>query len=56
MFAQLLFLQRLPSRNRFNSHSTPRPPHPASGFLQVVVSKATAADSDEAPNLFCGRF
>ena len=26
-----------------------RPPHPASGFLQVVVSKATAADSDEAP-------
>jgi len=23
--------------------------HPASGFLQVVVSKATAADSDEAP-------
>jgi hypothetical protein len=39
------------------THSYQHPIAPRGGFLQVVVSKATAADSDEATNfLLCGRF
>jgi len=53
VFAQLLLLQLLPSRNRFKSHSTPRPPHPASGFLLTVLSKARRALSPHALILEC---
>jgi hypothetical protein len=38
-------------------HSARQNIAPRGGFLQVVVSEATAADSDEATQfLFCGRF
>jgi len=42
--ANTLAFQQLPNQSRLKSHSVRRE---QSGFLQVVVSKATAADSDE---------
>jgi hypothetical protein len=46
-----------PPSTLLKTHSHRRPTAPQGGFLQVVVSKATAADSDEATNfLLCGRF
>jgi len=46
----------MPPIDAIENPSPPQPTAPRGGFLQVVVSKATAADSDEATNSSGGRF